>query len=662
MCASYATHVFYPPSTITSRNVNQNAKNHPTSGFRTIHFHRLAYTDSQTSSALAGDVADELTSFSDDLHGAVEGETKAGNEKVEIEPDNSIDRSRHLPGRDYSQIRAYRSLAGEDTRRPLEDNLIAVQTGRSASDGEDPQGQLTDSIKSFSQKKRPSKDVVPDSTRKGITNWPNMLDYRRLTFSEGVLDTPEQTVPRFPPRHLPASPSTPLGRPLRSEPVLLANDTNPRPRKVSKLAKSHTVILDTPNQNRVSEEEKSAIWLERLHSLRTGSRFGLMGNTIADTPIPNASNGESSRSKSLVSVSATAKFVTSTQRDDLGVGDRDFFQLGNESGIEWPAPIMPRSKTTQLDRPSGMDERPISQAERSFSTRRSPIAEDRARAKSPQHAEHLPISFSTDGSRSAPQRADKTASQREDNSTFNESASLAPDSATRPATGMDWSESWEMTPTGGKRSKRLRTQRSGNLNVADVSRSGWMSTRKEQSISQGQSAWFCNSIDSLADLLRCIGLLGARPTGSTDSDMFSQTMNPTGKTGSGLFTSQSQSICTFPSYLAIPANSLTDLTELLNMPPDGESRRVDLLAVVWEVGAIERFSNKCEVQLCQPIGNGRADDSAGWGTRKTLLRVEFWDEYADDVKRLKSGDVVWIKSEHIMGFSGPFRYMVIGSR
>jgi hypothetical protein len=128
--------------------------------------------------------------------------------------------------------------------------------------------------------------------------------------------------------------------------------------------------------------------------------------------------------------------------------------------------------------------------------------------------------------------------------------------------------------------------------------------------------------------LRCIGLLGARPTGSTDSDMFSQTMNPTGKTGSGLFTSQSQSICTFPSYL----------------------------------GAIERFSNKCEVQLCQPIGNGRADDSAGWGTRKTLLRVDFWDEYADDVKRLKSGDVVWIKSEHIMGFSGPFRYMVIGSR
>jgi hypothetical protein len=144
--------------------------------------------------------------------------------------------------------------------------------------------------------------------------------------------------------------------------------------------------------------------------------------------------------------------------------------------------------------------------------------------------------------------------------------------------------------------------------------------------------------------------------------MFSQTMNPTGKTGSGLFTSQSQSICTFPSYLAIPANSLTDLTELLNLPPDGDSRRVDLLAVVWEVGATERFSNKCEVQLCQPIGNGRADDSAGWGTRKTLLRVDFWDEYADDVKRLKSGDVVWIKSEHIMGFAGPSRYMMVESR
>jgi hypothetical protein len=500
MCASYATHVFYPPSTITSRNVNQNAKNHPTSGFRTIHFHRLAYTDSQTSSALAGDVGDELTSFSDDLHGAVEGETKADNEKVEIEPDNSIDRSRHLPGRDYPQIRAYRSLAGEDTRRPLEDNLIAVQTGRSASDGEDPQGQLTDSIKSFSQKKRPSKDVVPDSTRKGITNWPNMLDYRRLTFSEGVLDTPEQTIPRFPPRRLPASPSTPLGRPLRSEPVLLANDTNPRPRKVSKLAKSHTVALDTPNQNQVSEEEKSAIWLERLHSLRTGSRFGLMGNTIADTPIPNAPNGESSRSKSFVNVSATVKFVTSTQREDLGAGDRDFFQLGNESGIEWPAPILPRSRTTQLDQSSGMGERSRLHVEGSSSIRRSPIAEDRARAKSPVHAEHLPISFSTDGSRSAPQRADKTASQREDDSTFNESASLAPDSATRPAIGMDWSESWEMTPTGGKRSKRLRTQRSGNLNVADVSRSGWMSTRKEQSISQGQSARSVNAIDSLADL------------------------------------------------------------------------------------------------------------------------------------------------------------------
>lgn len=488
MCASYATHVFYPPSTITSRNVNQNVKNHPTSGFRTIHFHRLAYTDSQTSSALAGDVGDELTSFSDDLYGAVEGETKADNEKVEIEPDNSIDRSRHLPGRDYSQIRAYRSLAGEDTRRPLEDNLIAVQTGRSASDGEDPEGHLTDSIKSFSQKKRPSKDVVPDSTRKGITNWPNMLDYRRLTFSEGVLDTPEQTIPRFPPRRLPDSPSTPLGRPLRSEPVLLANDTNPRPRKVSKLAKSHTVALDTPNQNQVSEEEKSAIWLERLHSLRTGTRFGLMGNTIADTPIPKAPNGESSRSKSLVNVSTTAKFVTSTQREDLGPGDRDFFQLGNESGIEWPAPILPRSRTTHLDRTSGINDGSMLQVERSSSTRTSPIAEHRARAKSPQHTEHLPISFSTDGSRSAPQRADKTASQREDNSTFNESASLAPDSATRPATGMDWSESWEMTPTGGKRSKRLRTQRSENSGVADVSRSGWMSTRKEQSISQGQSA------------------------------------------------------------------------------------------------------------------------------------------------------------------------------
>ena len=130
-------------------------------------------------------------------------------------------------------------------------------------------------------------------------------------------------------------------------------------------------------------------------------------------------------------------------------------------------------------------------------------------------------------------------------------------------------------------------------------------------------------------------------TGSTESDMFTQTLNPTGKSGSGLFTSQSQSICTFPSYLAIPVNTLTDLTELLNMPLNREARRVDVLAVVWEVGQVERYSERCEVQLCQPVG----DDVSEWGMRKTLLRVEFWDEFAQDVKRLKPGDVVWIKSK-----------------
>jgi hypothetical protein len=123
--------------------------------------------------------------------------------------------------------------------------------------------------------------------------------------------------------------------------------------------------------------------------------------------------------------------------------------------------------------------------------------------------------------------------------------------------------------------------------------------------------------------------------------MFTQTLNPTGKSGSGLFTSQSQSICTFPSYLAIPVNTLTELTELLNMPVNREARRVDVLAVVWEVGQVERYSERCEVQLCQPVG----EDVSEWGMRKTLLRVEFWDEFALDVKRLKPGDVVWIKSK-----------------
>ena len=47
------------------------------------------------------------------------------------------------------------------------------------------------------------------------------------------------------------------------------------------------------------------------------------------------------------------------------------------------------------------------------------------------------------------------------------------------------------------------------------------------------------------------------------------------------------------------------------------------------------------MQLCQPVG----DDVSEWGMRKTLLRVEFWDEFAQDVKRLKPGDVVWIKSK-----------------
>jgi hypothetical protein len=88
-------------------------------------------------------------------------------------------------------------------------------------------------------------------------------------------------------------------------------------------------------------------------------------------------------------------------------------------------------------------------------------------------------------------------------------------------------------------------------------------------------------------------------------------------------------------------NTLTDLTELLNMPPNRETRRVNVLAVVWEVGQVERYSDKCEVQLCQPIG----DDSSDWGRRKTLLRVEFWDDFVQEVRRLKAGDVVWLKSE-----------------
>jgi hypothetical protein len=131
-----------------------------------------------------------------------------------------------------------------------------------------------------------------------------------------------------------------------------------------------------------------------------------------------------------------------------------------------------------------------------------------------------------------------------------------------------------------------------------------------------------------------------RSLGSTESDLFSQTVlrNGTGKSNedSGLFTSQSQSISTFPSYLAIPSHTLTNLEELLELPPGGDSRRIDLLGAVWEVGQVDKFGKKREIQVCQPREGGGG---------KVLLGVDFWDEYTEDVGRLRMGDVVWIKSE-----------------
>lgn len=557
---------------------------------------------------------------------------------------------------------------------PPEDHFLAIQTGRSASDTEDAahSGRLPASVKTTSHpnKRRLLEDVVPDSTRKRPPNWPK-LDDRRLTMSDSVLDTPEQTIPpRHPqyPRHLHVSPSTPLNRPLRSEPILLAGDTDPRPQPKagtsSKIHRAQTTLLDTPGQ--VSEEERSAVWLERLHSFKH-SRLSVMRGSVEDTPVSR--KGESSRSKSMLSTctlrhiggTAGSGFVTSTQKDDVIGMDGGFFGLGDESGMGWPEPILPRLRISQAEATTKSMEKSILLASKSSSAREQ-TAEDRSQVKASRGPDHLPISFSTDGSRSVSQPEARTRSQhgRDPDSLVDESASLAPDSATRPVgntTGLDWSnsnsisksDSWEMTPTGGNRSKRLKGKVGDETTLDGGEGSRWTATGKGGSFSQGQS--HATELAMRRTDAHTRSLSDAHPTGSTESDLFSQTMNPTGKTGSGLLTSQSQSICTFPSYLAIPANSLTDLTSLLDMPPAGEPRRVDLLAVVWEVAQTERFGNKTEVQLCQPIGNGRMDDSAGWGTRKTLLRVDFWDEYAGDVKRLKSGDVVWIKSEP-SGFFG----------
>lgn len=148
-------------------------------------------------------------------------------------------------------------------------------------------------------------------------------------------------------------------------------------------------------------------------------------------------------------------------------------------------------------------------------------------------------------------------------------------------------------------------------------------------------------------------LVSPGPTGSTNSDIFSQTMNinTTGRTTHELFSTesqsrsqqayQSQSICAFPSYLVIPTHTLTDVRTLLGLPPRGETRQVNVLGVVWENDQQHAHGPRPqELVICEPM----SEHKDAWDARKILLRVTFWDGFAEDLRKVKKGDVVWLQS------------------
>jgi hypothetical protein len=490
--AGLTAYAFFPPPSIRPSLVNQSPRNATSRTFRSIHFHRLAYTESQAtpSDSLSGLRYESSfgapTQDSGTTQAPVNGQEGA---KAQEFVSGGAFHHWHSPtGYGLPAVKPENGLdsayTNDKSAERSKSALIALQT---APQHRSPRNSRT-SLPHFtpvqssvlSRKRKLLEESVPDSTSKEARVLEKNPALRMQRLADEVVDTPQQQQSRNPLKVIHPSPSTPLNRPAATG-MLLVRETEKRVQKRSKLGHDATCVdgdlLDGElRQKRVryipSGLSRDSVQRDRSQALGKGKSLELPTTDI-------------SLSLHELSRSAHRGIVTSTQKDATHL-DQSFFGLSNETTTNWPAPIRAKAGVRKTGSHDDLSPEGMNLAWKSSSRRSpSPSIKDRMRAQTVPIVAPLDLSFSTDGSKSISQPGTMAAidSKARPMSSTHDS-STRDDSTREPELALDttnWSDSWGTTPTGQKRMVSEAERTGETLSGRDVTR-----TASDRSANSGQ--------------------------------------------------------------------------------------------------------------------------------------------------------------------------------
>ena len=472
-------YAFFPPPSIRPSLVNQSPRNPTSRTFRSIHFHRLAYTESQATPG------DNSTNTQYDMSFEIPAQ------------DSGVT---HAPAKGQGDTRAIESVSGEafqhwhsptgyglpavgsenglnlaytsdSSAYDSKSRLIAAQTAQQHRSPRTSRTSLSHSTplqsSALSRKRKSLEDSVPDSTTKEATVLQKHPALRFQRLADEIVDTPEQQQPRNPLKILHPSPSTPLNRPAATS-MLLVRETEKRAQTRSKLGHVtrpvDEALADVELRHKRVRYIPSALGCDsvqrdRSRVLRKDKSLEL---STANSFYPLHGSGRP----------AGRGIITSTQKDATHL-DQSFFGLSNETSTNWPASIVAKADACRTGTIDDISPEAMKSTSKS-SPKRSPSKKDRLRAQTVPILTPLDLSFSTDGSKSISQPATMAATAHRDKAMSSTHESSARNCIMRePEMALDttnWSDSWEATPTGQERMVSEAERTGETISISNVTR------------------------------------------------------------------------------------------------------------------------------------------------------------------------------------------------